>query len=101
MAVIKSKLKLPQNKGKLDIYQETDEDGSSSVVIMGDPDGLRYLSETLKALADHDQENDGSPKGEREHVHLHRKCQLGNNSCEVMISRADAKGTGELPDFMK
>jgi hypothetical protein len=36
MAVIKSKLKLPQNRGKLDIHQETDEDGSTSVVIMGD-----------------------------------------------------------------
>ncbi len=101
MVMVKSNLRLPESKGKLDIYQEVDRDGSPSVVIMGDPDGLRYLSETLKALADYDQNSDSSPIGEREHIHLHRQCQLGRNSCEVEICRADAKGTGDLPDFMK
>ena len=101
MVVVKSNLKLPENKGKLDIYQEICEGGSPSVVIIGDPDGLRYLSETLKALADYDQNSDSSPTGERAHIHLHRRCQLRRNSCEVEICRADAKGTGELPDFMK
>ncbi len=101
MAMIKSNLKLPENKGKLDIYSEIDEDNFPRVTIIGDPDGLRYLSGILKALADYDQDNDNSPIGEREHFHLHRNCQLGKNSCEVEVSRADAKGTGELPDFMR
>ncbi|MHC4541833.1 MAG: Imm32 family immunity protein [Planctomycetota bacterium] len=94
-------MKFPENKGKLDIYPRIDEGDSLSVTIMGDPNGLRYLSEILRTLADFDQESDNSPAGEREHIHLHRQCQLGEHSCEVEICRADAKGTGELPDFMR
>ncbi len=101
MAMIKTNLKIPENKGKLDIYSDIVEDNVSRVTIIGDPDGLRYLSGVLQALANYDQDSDNSPKGEREHVHLHRKCQLGKHSCEVEVSRADAKGTGELPDFMR
>ena len=101
MAMIKFNLKLPENKGKLDIYSDTDEDNFTKVTIIGDPDGLYYLSELLKALADYDQDSRNSPKGSREHVHLHRKCQLGKHSCEVEVCRADAKGTGELPEFMR
>jgi hypothetical protein len=101
MVVVKSKLKLPKDKGKLDIYPEITEGNCPSVTIIGDPNGLRCLSEILKALADYDQNSDDSPIGEREHIHLHRQYQLGRHSCEVEISRADAKGTGELPDFMK
>ena len=101
MAIVKSNLRLPESKGRLDIYQEVDKDGSPSVVIMGDPDGLHYLSEALKVLADYDQNRDSSPVGARVHIHLHRQCQLGRNSCEVEICRADAKRTGDLPEFMK
>ena len=102
MAMIKHNLKLPENNGKLDIYSDIDEDNFAKVTIMGDPDGLRYLSGILQALADYDQDSHSNlPKGEREHVHLHSKCQLGKHSCEVEVCRADAKGTGELPDFMR
>ena len=101
MAMIKFNLKLPENKGKLDIYSKTHEDNIQEVIIIGNPDGLRYLSGLLKALADYDQDSRDLPKGEREHVHLHRNCQLGKHSCEVEVCRADAKGTGELPEFMR
>jgi len=101
MAMLKTNLKLPENNGKLDIFFKNDEDDVPEVMIIGDPDGLRYLSEVLKALADYDQDSRNLPKGEREHIHLHSKCQLGKHSCEVEICRADAKGTGELPNFMR
>ena len=101
MAIAKRNMKLPENKGKLNIYPEISEGISPSVTIIGDPDGLRYLSEVLKVLADYDQNSDKTPVGERVHIHLHRQYQLGKRSCEVEICRADAKGTGEFPDFMK
>ena len=33
-------------------------------------------------------------------IHIHPEYQLGEHSCELEIFRADAKGTGEFPDFM-
>ena len=101
MAKKKIKFSFPENNGRLEIYPEVYEGDSLSVTIMGDPDGLRYLSDVLKILADYDQESDDSPIGTRMHVHLYRQCQLGEHSCEVEVCRADAKGTGEFPDFMK
>jgi hypothetical protein len=101
MAIIKTNLRIPVNKGKLDIFLKNDEDDAPEVIIIGDPDGLRYLSGVLKALADYDQDSIDLPTGKREHVHLHANCQLGKHSCEVEVCRADAKGTGKLPDFMK
>jgi len=94
-------LRLPESRGRLEIYPEVYDGESLSVTIMGDPDGLRYLSDILKLLADYDQDSDTSPEGARVHVHLRRQCQLGEHSCEVEVCRADAKGTGALPDFMK
>ena len=101
MAIIKKNLRNPENKGKLDIFLKSHEGNTPEVMIIGDPDGLRYLSELLKALADYDQDSRDLPIGEREHVHLHANCQLGKHSCEVEVCRADAKGTGELPEFMR
>ena len=101
MTIIKKNLRIPENKGKLDIFLKNDDNDVQEVMIIGDPDGLRYLSVLLKVLADYDQDSRNLPIGEREHVHLHANCQLGKYSCEVEVCRADAKGTGELPDFMK
>jgi hypothetical protein len=101
MVIIKKNLRIPENNGKLDIFLKNDEDNVREIMIIGDPDGLRYLSEVLNVLADYDQDNSNCPIGEREHIHLHAECQLGKHSCEVEVCRADAKGTGELPDFMK
>jgi hypothetical protein len=101
MAIIKKNLRIPENKGKLDIFLKTHEDNTPEVIIIGEPDGLHYLSELLKALADYDQDSSDLPKGERKHVHLHANCQLGKCSCEVEVCRADAKVTGKLPEFMR
>ena len=91
----------PKKSGKIDIYPQIVEADQALVTIMGDPEGLRYLASLLNWLADFDQELSPDPDGTREHIHLHRKLQLGNYSSEVEIFRADAKGTGELPDCMK
>ncbi len=68
------------------------------VRICGDPAGLRYLAEVLRWLADFDQSRNTDPIGSREHLHLTPGEQLDADSCYVEVCRADAKGTGELPD---
>jgi hypothetical protein len=37
----------------------------------------------------------------REHTHLTPGTHLGWQSSSVQVCRADAKGTGDLPDFME
>jgi hypothetical protein len=94
-------MKLPNKKGNLDIYPAIHHGNVPSVTIIGDPKGLRYLADLLHAVADEDQNKTSAPDGTREHIHIHPEQQLGEHSCEVEICRADAKGTKELPDFMK
>ena len=91
----------PVKKGNIDIFPEIHEGNLVTVSIIGDPEGLKYLSEILSYLAGFDQNGNDAPVGSREHTHLHAEYQLGTHSCEVEICRADAKGTGELPEFMK
>jgi hypothetical protein len=62
---------------------------------------LKYLSKLLDYLANYDLNKSQAPDGAREHIHLHRNEQLGDYSCEVELCRADAIGTGELPEFMQ
>lgn len=100
MVFIQTDLRVPEKRGRLEIRSEVS-DGVWSVSIIGNPDGLRYLSDVLKALGDYDQDSGNLPVGERAHIHLHPRCQLGKHSCEVLVSRADAKGTGELPDLTR
>jgi hypothetical protein len=83
----------------LNIYPEITDGRLIAVNIDGNPEGLRYLAEVLNKLADINQEKCDIPRGEREHIHLHKNYQLCEHSCEVEICRADAKGTGELPDY--
>lgn len=99
--LIKSKLKLPKIKGKIDIYPEILEGSIVQIVIIGDKKGLMSFSKFINTLATFDQNKNNDAIGTREHVHLHANFQLGSHSCEVEICRADAKGTGELPDFMQ
>ena len=94
-------IKYPDKEGKVDIFSQIHYGSTPCVTIIGDPKGLRYLAKLLNALADYNQDESGDPIGEREHIHLHANAQLGNHSSEVELCRADAKGTGELPDFMK
>ena len=92
---------LPSKKGCLDIFPEIHHGQTLNITVMGDPDGLRYLADLLNYLADFNQDDNSDPVGNREHIHLSPECQLGEHSCQVELCRADAKGTGQLPDFMR
>jgi hypothetical protein len=89
-----------EKSGKLDIYPKVI-GNSSEVKIVGDPEGLRYLANLLNTIADFDQNTNSAPEGSREHTHLTPATHLGYFSSQVEICRADAKGTGELPDYME
>jgi len=91
----------PDKSGNINIYPEIVDGNVVTISIIGDPRGLKYLAELLNYLADFDQEESQSQVGCREHIHLHANEQLDAHSCEVEICRADAKGTGELPEFMR
>ena len=91
----------PNREGVVDIHPIIIEANSIGVVIIGDKKGLKYLAKLLEWMADFDQDQNDDLVGTRQHIHLHAHEQLGNYSCEVEICRADAKGTGELPDYMK
>lgn len=91
----------PDKSGNIDIYPEIVDGNLLTVNIVGDPEGLKYLASLLSRLVDFDQETNNAPAGCREHIHLHRNEQLGEHSCEVEICRADAKGTGELPEYTR
>ena len=86
-------------EGYLEIYPEILDGDQIHISILGDPQGLRYLARLLNQLADVDQEKMCLPKGEREHIHLHKSEELGGHSWEVQICRADAKDTGEFPEL--
>lgn len=91
----------PEKVGNIDIFPEIHDGRIVTISIVGDPKGLKYLAEVLNYIADFDQEENEDPEGSREHLHLHPDEQLGWHSCEVEICRADAKGIGELPKFMR
>ena len=93
---------LPKKSGVLNIYPEMVFDNESiKATIVGDSEGLNYLADLLIWLSEIDQDTCDIPIREREHLHLDRKFELGASSCRVEICRADAKGTGKVPDFMR
>ena len=91
---------LPEKSGRICINTNPG-DRPVEVVIWGDPDGLRYLAGILNWLADFDQARNSDPVGTREHLHLMPGEEVDMQSCYVEVCRADAKGTGELPRFMR
>ena len=92
--------------GHLDIFVTDNEhqfEGEKTtwkgILIHGDPEGLKSFARLLMKLSDTNQENvDGLPIGEREHVNLRPKFDLSNSSDEVIVGRLDAKGTGRFYD---
>ena len=96
-------------KGHLDIIVTENEDsldGESmkwqEILIHGDPEGLRSLSNLILDLADRDQEkNTKLPVGAREHIHLRPNLDLSKSSIEVIVGRLDAKGNGDFYDRYK
>lgn len=84
----------------LNIHPEILYGNKIKINIVGNPKGLLYLAKLLTELANIDQEKvEDLPVGEREHTHLFPSCQLNEHSCEVELCRADAKGTGEYPEY--
>ncbi|KKR03328.1 MAG: hypothetical protein UT30_C0032G0007 [Candidatus Uhrbacteria bacterium GW2011_GWF2_39_13] len=92
--------KVPSKNGILYIYPVIYNGKTTKVNIDGNPDGLRYLANLLNYVADLEQGKMALPDGERFHIHLKAGNELGWHSSEVEICRADAKGTGELPQYM-
>ncbi len=70
-----------------------------SILIHGDPDGLRSFAKLLIKLADSNQDDiNDLPVGAREHVHLMPNINLSKSSVEVILGRIDAKGSGDFYD---
>jgi hypothetical protein len=88
---------LPKKKGQV-AFVPTIHNNAAFVQIIGDGKGLRYLADLLNYMADLEIEERNMPEGARAHIQLHPGLQLVKHSCEAEICRAEAKGTGELPD---
>lgn len=66
-----------------------------TILIHGDPEGLRSFARLLTRLADTQQdERPDLPVGAREHVNLRPAFDISGSSVEVIVGRIDAKGTG-------
>ena len=73
-------------------------DSRSTIFLYGDPTGLRSLASKLLLLADLNQlELDGKscPNSEGVHIHLDQSMGLHLSSCQLIVGRSDAKGTGD------
>ena len=88
---------LPKKKGKVALQAEI-QNNEVFVAIVGDSKGLRYLADLLYYMADLEIEERNMPDGARAHFVLHPGLQMAKRSCGVELCRAEAKGTGELPE---
>ena len=88
----------PKPKGKLAIYPEIRDGRELRIVILGDSDGLTYLSDVLRHYASLDVNARNIPDGAREHTHWVPGNHMVEHSVRVEICRAEAKGTGDLPE---
>jgi hypothetical protein len=96
----------PEISGHLDIFVADNEDEVEgeivkwqSILIHGDPEGLKSFARLLTRIADLNQDNlTDLPIGAREHIHLRPNLDTSKSSVEVIIGRIDAKGTGDFYD---
>ncbi len=92
----------PDVTGRIWVIPEVREGRELAVSMVGDPEGLRSFGELLIFLANADPETRRVPRGERDHIHIYPKSNLGFSgtlgagSCEVELCRADAAETGEI-----
>jgi len=73
-------------------------DSRTTICVYGDPAGLRSLAFKLLKLAELNQtelDERSCPNSEGVHVHLDHSIGLRLNSCEMILGRSDAKGTGD------
>jgi hypothetical protein len=95
-------------QGELDVFvshQEDEQDGEtrtwSEVLIHGNPEGLKSLAKLLMEIAElnqNDVKDKHLPIGARAHVHLRPGMELSKSSCDVIVGRLDAKGSGAFYD---
>ena len=74
-------------------------DEAPLVSIYGDPSGLKSLADLLYEVARIDQSiipPKNLPEGEGFHLHLRPGKALNVESCEAIIGRLDAKGSGDF-----
>jgi hypothetical protein len=92
--------------GHLDIFvsEEADEyegeiDKRQTVLIHGDPEGLRSFARLLLKMADLNQEELSElPVGDSEHIHLNPGYDFSKSSVEVILGRLDQKGSDAFYD---
>jgi hypothetical protein len=92
--------------GHLDLFVGDDEEefeGKTekwqTILIHGDPEGLKSFARLLLRLADVKQDEQlALPLGAREHVSLRPDLDLSHSSVEVIVGRLDAKGNGAFYD---
>ena len=92
--------------GHLDIFVADNEDELEgeivkwqSILIHGDPQGLKSFAMLLTRIADLNQDDKITLSiGAREHVHLRPDIDTSKSSVEVIVGRIDAKGTGIFYD---
>jgi hypothetical protein len=92
--------------GHLDIFVADNEDEFEgeivkwqSVLIHGNPEGLKSFAKLLTRMADLNQEDIADlPIGAREHIHLRPNVDTSKSSIEVIVGRIDAKGTDAFYD---
>jgi hypothetical protein len=92
----------PEPRGRLWVIPQLLEGFQVGVEIVGDPEGLQYLADSLAYLARFDQEALGQPPGTHAHLHFFPRRphsdwgELGTHSCPVTVCRADASVTGQI-----
>ena len=92
--------------GHLDLFVADNEEAFEgetekwqTILIHGDPEGLKSFARLLLRLADLQQDElPALPLGAREHVSLRPDLDISNSSVEVIVGRLDAKGTGAFYD---
>ena len=97
-----------KSQGELDVFiahqqdEHNDETSAwSEIFIHGNPEGLKSLAKLLIEMAELNQEDvddEDLPIGARAHVHLRSGLELSKSSCDVIVGRLDAKGTGMFYD---
>ncbi len=87
-------MRFPRISGNVQITEE-----KGTIVIAGDPEGLRTLGTLLTWLADAGlDEWPYLREGGRAHIHLYPKTDFCPDSRPAELMRLDAKGTGEMPE---
>ena len=90
----------PKPRGRLWVIPRLANVGEVKVDVLGDQEGFAYLAELLEYVARLDLRAACVDRGDRYHVHLEPGGELDRLSCYTTITRADASGTGELPEML-